>query len=140
MLQPLLVRPCSRRRRRLRDRRRRAPLAGGADAPGCTRCRSSCASSSDQETLEVALIENLQRADLTPLEEAQAFRRLIDEFGHTQEQLAQAVGKSRSHIANTLRLLALPAEVQELLATGGCPPATPAPCSAAPSAASRAGS
>jgi ParB family chromosome partitioning protein len=73
---------------------------------------------SDQEALELALIENIQRTDLTPLEEARGFRRLIDEFGHTQDELATALGKSRSHIANTLRLLALPDSVQALLADG----------------------
>jgi len=71
----------------------------------------------DREALEVALVENVQRQDLTPLEEAEGYRRLIDEFGHTQEDLAQAVGKSRSHIANMLRLLSLPDEVKELLET-----------------------
>jgi ParB family chromosome partitioning protein len=73
---------------------------------------------SDRETLELALIENIQRTDLSPLEEAQAFRRLIDDFGHTQEELAAAVGKSRSHVANLLRLLALPASVQALVQDG----------------------
>lgn len=72
---------------------------------------------SDREALEVALVENVQRQDLTPLEEAEGYRRLIDEFGHTQEDLAQAVGKSRSHIANMLRLLSLPDEVKELVET-----------------------
>jgi ParB family chromosome partitioning protein len=69
----------------------------------------------DREALEVALVENVQRQDLTPLEEAEGYKRLIDEFGHTQEDLAQAVGKSRSHIANMLRLLGLPDEVKQLL-------------------------
>jgi len=69
----------------------------------------------DVETLEVALIENLQRQDLSALEEAEGYQRLIDEFEHTQEKLATVVGKSRSHVANTLRLLALPAEIKELV-------------------------
>jgi ParB family chromosome partitioning protein len=69
----------------------------------------------DREALELALVENIQRQDLTPLEEADGYKRLIDEFGHTQEALAQAVGKSRSHIANMLRLLGLPDEVKSLL-------------------------
>jgi ParB family chromosome partitioning protein len=56
--------------------------------------------------LEVAIIENIQRADLNPIEEAQGYRQLMDRFGHTQEQLATAMGKSRSHIANLMRLLA----------------------------------
>lgn len=72
----------------------------------------------DTEVLEVAIIENVQRADLNALEEAQGYRQLIDRFGHTQEKLAQALGKSRSHIANTMRLLALPDDVQDLLRGG----------------------
>jgi ParB family chromosome partitioning protein len=59
----------------------------------------------DTEVLEVAIIENIQRADLNPIEEAQGYRQLMDRFGHTQEQLATAMGKSRSHIANLMRLL-----------------------------------
>lgn len=70
----------------------------------------------DVEVLEVAIIENIQRADLNPVDEAAGYRQLIDRFGHTQEQLAQALGKSRSHIANQMRLLQLPPEVQKLLA------------------------
>ena len=70
---------------------------------------------SDQETLEIALIENLQRADLSAIEEARAFERLLGEFGHTQEALANALAKSRSHVANTLRLLKLPADVQAMV-------------------------
>jgi ParB family chromosome partitioning protein len=73
---------------------------------------------SNQETLEVALVENLQREDLSPLEEAVGLKRLMDEFGHTQEALAQAVGKSRSHVANMLRLLGLPDGVKSLLDDG----------------------
>ncbi|MBD3786378.1 MAG: ParB/RepB/Spo0J family partition protein [Sphingomonadales bacterium] len=72
----------------------------------------------DSEVLEVAIIENIQRADLNPLEEAQAYRQLMDRFGHTQEKLAEALSKSRSHIANLLRLLNLPDEVQGLLRDG----------------------
>jgi len=72
----------------------------------------------DTEVLEVAIIENIQRADLNPVEEAQGYRQLMDRFGHTQEQLAKAMGKSRSHIANVLRLLGLPDEVLELLREG----------------------
>lgn len=72
----------------------------------------------DSEVLEVAIIENIQRADLNALEEAQAYRQLMDRFGHTQEKLAEALSKSRSHIANLLRLLNLPDEVQGLLRDG----------------------
>ena len=71
-----------------------------------------------QRVLEIALVENIQRQDLGPLEEAEGFRRLIDEFSHTQEELATAVGRSRSHIANTIRLLNLPAKVKTLLDEG----------------------
>jgi ParB family chromosome partitioning protein len=73
---------------------------------------------SDQDALEIALIENLQREDLNAMEEAEAFARLMEEFGHTQEVLAKAVGKSRSHVANTLRLLALPERVRGLVSEG----------------------
>ncbi len=73
---------------------------------------------SDTEALEIALIENIQRHDLSPIEEAMGYRRLMDEFHHTQEQLGHIVGKSRSHIANILRLLALPDAVQKLVAEG----------------------
>ena len=73
---------------------------------------------SDKEALEVALIENLQRQDLNPLEEAEGYRRLMDEFQNTQEDLAHSVGKSRSHIANSIRLLALPDAVKERIESG----------------------
>ncbi len=72
----------------------------------------------DTEVLEVAIIENIQRADLNPIEEALGYRQLIDRHGHTQDQLAQALGKSRSHLANTMRLLGLPEEVQRFVAEG----------------------
>jgi ParB family transcriptional regulator, chromosome partitioning protein len=73
---------------------------------------------SDSETLEIALIENIQRQDLNAIEEAEGFRRLMDEFGHTQEALARLVSKSRSHVANILRLLDLPAKVRDYVAEG----------------------
>lgn len=73
---------------------------------------------SPQEMLELALVENLQRADLNPLEEAAAYRQLIDEFGLTQEQVAERVGKSRSAVANTVRLLSVAAAVQAALLEG----------------------
>jgi ParB family transcriptional regulator, chromosome partitioning protein len=72
----------------------------------------------DTQTLEVALIENVQRQDLNAIEEAEGYQRLIDEYGHTQEALGQLVNKSRSHIANLLRLLDLPAKVRSHVATG----------------------
>jgi len=73
---------------------------------------------SDQEALEVGLIENLQRQDLSAIDEAAGYRRLMDEFHHTQDALARSLGKSRSHVANTLRLLSLPEKVQEMIEAG----------------------
>lgn len=72
----------------------------------------------DTEVLEVAIIENIQRADLNPVEEAAGYKQLMDKFDHTQEKLAEALGKSRSHIANLLRLLNLPHDVQDMLVEG----------------------
>lgn len=73
---------------------------------------------SDPEAAEFALIENVQRTDLNPIEEATGYSELIEKFGYTQEQVAEVIGKSRSHLANTLRLLRLPASVQALLQDG----------------------
>jgi ParB family chromosome partitioning protein len=73
---------------------------------------------SDLDVLEIAIIENIQRADLNPVEEAIGYRQLMDKFGHTQEQMAEALGKSRPHIANVLRLLALPKDVQAFVING----------------------
>jgi ParB family transcriptional regulator, chromosome partitioning protein len=72
----------------------------------------------DSEVLEIALVENLQREDLTPLEEAEAYSRLMQEFGRNQAEVAETIGKSRSHVANTLRLLGLPATVKRQLDEG----------------------
>jgi ParB family chromosome partitioning protein len=72
----------------------------------------------DVEVLEVAIIENIQRADLNSIEEAAGYRQLMDRFGHTQEKMAEALGKSRSHIANLLRLLNLPDSVLEMVRGG----------------------
>lgn len=72
----------------------------------------------DAATYEIALVENIQRQDLNAIEEAGAYRRLIDDFGHNQEALAKLVGKSRSHVANLMRLLDLPASVQALVGDG----------------------
>ncbi|MEL7090500.1 MAG: ParB/RepB/Spo0J family partition protein [Pseudomonadota bacterium] len=72
----------------------------------------------DTEVLEVAIIENIQRADLNPIEEAAGYKQLMDRFGHTQEKMAEALGKSRSHIANLLRLLQLPSLVQNYVLDG----------------------
>jgi ParB family transcriptional regulator, chromosome partitioning protein len=116
-MQPLLVRPVRDGGARYEivagERRwRAAQLAGLHELPVLVRPLS------DAETLEVALIENIQRQDLSPLEEAEGYRRLIDDFGHTQEALATALGKSRSHIANLLRLLGLPGPVRVMLEQG----------------------
>lgn len=72
----------------------------------------------DREALEIALVENIQRENLNAMEEADGYRRLMDEFKHTQEDLARAVGKSRSHVANMMRLLALPQEVRDMVIGG----------------------
>jgi ParB family chromosome partitioning protein len=72
----------------------------------------------DKEALELAIIENVQRADLNPLEEAMGYGQLIEQFDYTQQDLAQVIGKSRSHVANTLRLLRLPEDVREMVASG----------------------
>lgn len=73
---------------------------------------------SDEDVLEIAIIENIQRADLNAIEEAAGYEQLMSRFGHTQEKLAEALGKSRSHIANLLRLLNLPETVQEFVKDG----------------------
>ena len=73
---------------------------------------------SDRETLEIALIENIQRQNLSPIEEARGYRRLINDFGETQDNIARQVGKSRSHVANVVRLLNLPEPVQKWLEEG----------------------
>lgn len=117
VMQPLLVRPVAGDPQRYEiiagERRwRAAQRAGLHELPVVPHALS------DRETLEVALLENVQRQDLSPIEEADGYRRLIDEFGHTQAELATALGKSRSHIANLLRLLALPAAVRSLLDAG----------------------
>lgn len=116
ILQPLLVR----RRGNLDEyeiiagerRWRAAQTAGLHNIPVLIR------EMSDAEALEIALVENIQHHDLSPVEEAMGYRRLMDEFHHTQEQLGQIVGKSRSHVANILRLLALPDQVRHWVAEG----------------------
>ena len=116
LLQPILVRPAEQPGRYeivAGERRwRAAQMAGVHEVPVIVR------ELSEREALEVALIENVQRADLNALEEAQGYRRLIDQFGYTQQQLAEIIGKSRSHVANTLRLLNLPEEVQAMIRDG----------------------
>lgn len=117
LLQPILVRP-------LRDpgdnyeivagerRWRAAQRAQLHDVPVVMR------SISDIDALQIGLVENLQRSDLTPIDEARGYAALIEDYSHTQEELARMMGKSRPHIANTLRLLDLPASVQEMIRLG----------------------
>ncbi|MEO1794653.1 MAG: ParB/RepB/Spo0J family partition protein, partial [Pseudomonadota bacterium] len=73
----------------------------------------------DQEMLELAIIENVQRANLNPIEEAAGYKELMDRFEYTQDKLSEVIGKSRSHVANTLRLLRLPEPVQQMVHSGG---------------------
>ncbi|MDA7688303.1 ParB/RepB/Spo0J family partition protein [Pelagibacteraceae bacterium] len=72
----------------------------------------------DVESLEIAIIENVQRADLSPIEEAAGYKKLMDNYGHTQEALSEIVGKSRSHVANIIRLLSLPNSIQDMISQG----------------------
>ncbi len=116
ILQPILVRPLEGSKGFeiiAGERRWRAAQAAGLhEIPVIVRDLT------DEESLEIAIIENIQRHDLTPIEEAVGYKRLMDEFDHTQERLGVSVGKSRSHIANILRLLLLPSAVQEMLSKG----------------------
>ncbi len=117
ILQPLLVRPVASSEAAFElvagERRwRAAQRVGVHEVPVVVRALADC------EALEIAIVENLQREDLGPLEEAEAYKRLVSEFGRTQAGLAEAVGKSRSHVANTLRLLSLPAPVRRRLDDG----------------------
>ena len=117
VLQPLLVRPSPRQPGQYQiiagERRwRAARLAGLTELPCFVRPMS------DAEASAAALVENLQRQDLNPIEEAEGFRRLLNEFGLTQEELGAAIGKSRSHVANLLRLLNLPAAVIDHVRSG----------------------
>jgi ParB family chromosome partitioning protein len=89
-----------------------------AKAAGLERVPAIVRTAEEQEKLELALIENIQREDLTPIEEAWSYARLIDEFGLTQEEVAKRVGKSRPVVANTLRLLKLPDDMQKALSDG----------------------
>ncbi|HEY5007548.1 MAG TPA: ParB/RepB/Spo0J family partition protein [Caulobacteraceae bacterium] len=117
ILQPILVRPSPERPGEYQivagERRwRAAQVAGLATVPVVLR------ELDDLEMLEIAIVENVQRADLNPIEEAGAYRALMDRFGHTQEDVARAVGKSRSHVANVVRLLDLPEAVVAMLRVG----------------------
>jgi ParB family chromosome partitioning protein len=114
VVQPIVVKPVGERYQIVAGERRwrAAQLAGLTKVPAVVR------SFSEQEQMEIALIENLQREDLNPLEEAEAYRVLLDQFGLTQEELSRRLGKSRPQISNTLRLLHLSEPVRELVRSG----------------------
>jgi len=114
VLQPLLVRRHANRYQLIAGERRlrASQLAGNTDVPVRVMVMN------DQEALEFALVENLQRADLNPVEEAEGYQRLMKEFGLTQELVASRVGKSRPSVANALRLLTLAPRAKELLSNG----------------------
>ncbi len=114
MIQPIVVRPHGDRYQIVAGERRwrAAQRARVHEVPVIIR------DFDDTETLEVAILENIQRQDLNAIEEAEAYKRLMEEFGHTQEALSRLVHKSRSHIANLLRLLELPQPVRSMVAMG----------------------
>jgi len=116
VLQPILVRPAvyaGQFEIVAGERRWRAAQRNGLRTiPALVR------SLSDAEVLEIAIVENVQRADLSPIEEAEGYKALIDKFGRTQAQVAEVVGKSRVHVANALRLLQLPEAVKEMVREG----------------------
>ena len=114
VIQPVLVRRDGSEYRLIAGERRwrAAQLAGLHEVPAVVRDVSPA------EAFELALVENLQRTDLNPLEEAEGYRRLIQEFGLTQDQVGERVGRDRTSVANALRLLQLPPPVKDLLATG----------------------
>ena len=117
LVQPILVRPRAGAQNRYEliagERRwRAAQMAQLHSIPAIIR------SLEDEEAYELSLIENIQRADLSAVEEAEGYQQLIDSFGYTQEQLSEIIGKSRSHIANLLRLLSLPREVSDMVVDG----------------------
>ena len=114
IIQPIIVRPAGNDNYEIvagERRWRAAQRAGLHDVPVVV------VEVSDRDALQLAIIENIQRADLNPIEEANAYQRLADQFGYSQEEVAKTVGKSRPHIANTLRLLKLNKSVQELITT-----------------------
>ncbi|MEQ1709430.1 MAG: ParB/RepB/Spo0J family partition protein [Terricaulis sp.] len=115
VLQPILVRPLAGGKFEIvaGERRWRAAQRAGLHAiPAVVR------ELNEVEVLEIAIVENVQRTDLNPIEEAQGFQALIDRFGRTQLEIAESVGKSRPHIANMLRLLQLPDDLQEMVRDG----------------------
>jgi ParB family chromosome partitioning protein len=117
LLQPILVRPAPGKPDRYQivagERRWRAAQRARLHELPC-----AIRELTDRETLEIAIVENVQRSDLNAVEEARALKQLVETFGHTQDDVAKAVGKSRSHVANMLRLLVLPKSVLEHLEAG----------------------
>src|SRR5690606_34069651 len=115
IVQPVVVRPAPGGRYEIiagERRWRAAQRAGLSEVPVIIR------DVDDRVALELAIIENVQRADLNPVEEAQGYQQLIDEHSYTQADLGQVIGKSRSHVANTLRLLRLPEPIRDMLVDG----------------------
>jgi ParB family chromosome partitioning protein len=115
VLQPLLVRPLDNGKYELvaGERRLRASILAGLErVPVVVRDMD------EPVAWEAALIENLQRENLNPIEEAAAYREMLDRHGYTQEELAKKIGKSRAHVANTVRILNLPEEIREMIADG----------------------
>lgn len=115
IVQPVMVRRASEDRYEIiagERRWRAAQMAGLVDIPVIVR------DVDDRTALEIAIVENVQRADLNALEEAQGYEQLIAQYGYTQNDLGEVIGKSRSHVANSLRLLKLPEEVRQMLADG----------------------
>ena len=115
IVQPIIVRPMGGERYEIiagERRWRAAQKAGLHDVPVAVH------EATDKEALELAIVENVQRADLNPIEEATGYQQLIDAFGYSQNEIAGSIGKSRSHIANTLRLLKLPDSVRAYLRDG----------------------
>jgi ParB family chromosome partitioning protein len=115
VLQPLLVRPLDNGKYELvaGERRLRASILAGLErVPVVVRDMD------EPVAWEAALIENLQRENLNPIEEAAAYREMLDRHGYTQEELAKKIGKSRAHVANTVRILNLPEEIREIIADG----------------------
>lgn len=117
ILQPILVRPVSGKPGKYEivagERRYRA-----AEQAGLKNIPAIVKPLEDKTTLEIALIENIQRQDLNPLEEAASYRELLDNYNYTQAQLAEKLGKSRVYLANTMRLLALPEDIRQLITAG----------------------
>jgi ParB family chromosome partitioning protein len=114
LLQPLLLRPRGNKYEIIAGERRyrAAKLAGLDSLPAIIR------DIKDREAAEISLIENIQREDLNAVEEARAYRHLMEHYGYTQEKVAEVIGKSRAHVANTMRILSLPDEILQMIEAG----------------------